>query len=66
MTVNCIRCHQKLEDYLFTGLKFVPEGMGHGIVMLECPKCGHLEFLSRTSPLLVELQARPTFSGDGD
>jgi|HubBroStandDraft_4_1064222.scaffolds.fasta_scaffold05619_2 hypothetical protein len=64
MTVNCLRCNQKLEQYGFTGLNFVPEGAG--TVVLECPKCGHLEFLSRTSPLLADLQASPTFAGDGD
>jgi hypothetical protein len=34
--------------------------------MLECPKCGHLEFLSQNSPLLHRLKANPVAVGDGD
>jgi hypothetical protein len=40
--------------------------LGHSYVMLECSRCGHVEFLSGKSPLLSELQPIPTFVGDGD
>jgi hypothetical protein len=66
MSVSCLRCDHKLEEYLFTRLDFLPHGVGHGYVMLECPGCGHVEFLSGKSPLLSELQPMATFVGDGD
>ncbi len=64
--VECERCHRGLEEYSFTRLPLAPYGAGDGHVMLECPKCGHVEFLSRTSPLLGQLQAITTYVGDGD
>jgi hypothetical protein len=66
MKVTCLRCNTEIEEYLFTRLNFLPYGVGHAHVMLECDKCGHVEFLSRTSPLLEKLEATPTFAGDGD
>jgi hypothetical protein len=66
MSVSCLRCDHKLEEYLFTRLDFLPNGLGNSYVMLECPRCGHVEFLSGKSPLLSELQPIPTFVGDGD
>jgi hypothetical protein len=65
-SVQCVRCHHGLEEYLFTRLPILPHEAGEGHVMLECPKCGHVEFLSRTSPLVGKLQAIPTYVGDGD
>jgi len=65
-SVQCVRCHHGLEEYSFTRLPLLPYGAGDGHVMLECPKCGHVEFLSRTSPLVAKLQAIPTYVGDGD
>ncbi len=64
--VECVRCHRELEEYSFTRLPLAPYGAGEGHVMLECPKCGHVEFLSRTSPLLGQLHAIATYVGDGD
>jgi hypothetical protein len=51
---------------VFTKLTFLPYGTQSGNVMLECPKCGHLEFLSQNSPLLQRLKANPVAVGDGD
>lgn len=63
--VECVRCHHKLEEYSFARLPL--QGAGEdGYAMLECPKCGHVEFLSRTSPLVAKLQVIPTYVGDGD
>jgi DNA-directed RNA polymerase subunit RPC12/RpoP len=64
--VQCLRCKRELESYIFTKLNFLPYGRQSGTVMLECPKCGHLEFLSQHSPLLQRLKANPAAVGDGD
>ena len=66
MKVSCIRCNSEIEEYLFTRLNVLPSGAGQSPVMLECRKCGHVEFLAPTSPLLAELQAAPMYVGDGD
>lgn len=66
MTVRCIRCNAEIEEYIFTRLNVLPYGVRQAPVMLECSKCGHVEFLSATSPLLAELQAAPVYAGDGD
>ena len=66
MTVTCIRCNRDLESYVFTRLRLSSDESERAHVMLECSACGHVEFLSRTSPLLSRLQAAPTFVGDGD
>lgn len=66
MKVKCLRCQNEIDEYQFMCLNLQPYGAGHANVMLECSKCGHLEFLSRTSPLLASLQAVPTYAGDGD
>jgi len=63
--VECVRCGQALAEYSFARLPMQGND-GDGHVMLECPKCGHVEFLSRTSPLVARLQAIPTYVGDGD
>lgn len=64
--VQCLRCQHELDSYVFTKLNFLPYGMQSGNVVLECPKCGHLEFLSQNSPLLQCLKANPVAVGDGD
>jgi len=64
--VQCLRCKHEIESYVFTKLNFLPYGMQGGNVVLECPKCGHLEFLSQSSPLLQRLKANPVAVGDGD
>jgi len=64
--VPCLRCKHDLDSYVFTKLAFLPYGRQGGNVMLECPQCGHLEFLSQNSPLLRRLKANPAAVGDGD
>jgi hypothetical protein len=66
MTVTCIRCNAAIEEYRFTRLKVLPYGERQAPVMLECRKCGHVEFLAASSPLLADLQAAPVYAGDGD
>lgn len=34
--------------------------------MVVCPKCGHVEFLSKDSPLLSDLEPIASDIGDGD
>jgi len=64
--VQCLRCKHEIDSYVFTKLTFLPYGTQSGNVMLECPKCGHLEFLSQNSPLLQRLKANLVAVGDGD
>jgi hypothetical protein len=64
--VQCLRCRYELESYVFTKFTFLPYGSAGGNVVLECPKCGHIEFLSQNSPLLRRLNAKPVAVGDGD
>ncbi len=64
--VQCLRCHHELDSYVFTRLTFLPYGSAGGNVVLECPKCGHIEFMSQNSPLLRRLNAKPVAVGDGD
>jgi DNA-directed RNA polymerase subunit RPC12/RpoP len=64
--VQCLRCKRELDTYVFTKLSIHPYGNQSGTVMLECPKCGHLEFLSQNSPLLQRLKANAAAVGDGD
>jgi hypothetical protein len=64
--VQCLRCKHEIESYVFTKLNFLPYGMQGGNVVLECAKCGHLEFLSQSSSLLQRLKANPVAVGDGD
>jgi DNA-directed RNA polymerase subunit RPC12/RpoP len=63
--VQCLRCRSELETYIFTKLSFVPYS-ATGNVVLECPNCGHIEFMSQNSPLLRRLNAKPMAVGDGD
>jgi hypothetical protein len=62
--VQCLRCQTELESYAFT--KLTLQTYSSGNVVLECSKCGHIELLSQTSPLLRRLNAKPTAVGDGD
>jgi len=43
-----------------------PHGQGPGYAILTCPKCGHAEFVSDTSPLLQSLELVSVDAGDGD
>jgi hypothetical protein len=62
LTVSCLRCNTELTDYRPTRFTFLPYGISRAHAMLVCPKCGHVEFLSKESPLLHELE---TIAGDG-
>lgn len=64
--VQCLRCHNELDSYVFTKFTFLPYGSAGGNVVLECAKCGHIEFMSQNSPLLRRLNAKPVAVGDGD
>jgi hypothetical protein len=64
--VQCLRCNNEIDSYVFTKFTFLPYGSAGGNVVLECPKCGHIEFLSQNSPLLRRLNAKPVAVGDGD
>ena len=64
-TVCCLRCEQRLERYQLMRVSLVPNGrQGHAI--LSCPKCGHVEFVSESSPLLQSLELISVDTGDGD
>ena len=65
-TVCCLRCEQKLDRYQLMRVSLVPHGAGHGHAILSCPKCGHVEFVSESSPLLHSLEMIAVDTGDGD
>ena len=62
-TVCCLRCEQRLQRYQLMKASLAPGG-GHAV--LSCPKCGHVEFLAESSPLLQNLELIPVDTGDGD
>jgi hypothetical protein len=64
--VRCLRCDSEIDSYVFTRITFHPYGSTGGNVVLECAKCGHIELMSQTSPLLRGLTAKPVAVGDGD
>ena len=66
MKVHCLRCETEIEQYFFTPMTFLPYGSDHPHVILECSNCGHVEFLSMTSPLLKDLEGISAYAGDGD
>ena len=66
LSVLCLRCNTELADYRPTRFTFLPYGISRAHAMLVCPKCGHVEFLSKDSPLLNELEPITTDLGDGD
>lgn len=41
-----------------------PGNSGHAI--LSCPRCGHVEFVADSSPLLQGLELVSVDTGDGD
>ena len=65
-TVCCLRCEQKLERYQLMRISLSPNGQGPGYAILSCPKCGHVEFVSDSSPLLQSLELVSVDAGDGD
>ena len=62
-TVCCLRCEQRLDRYQLMRASLTP-GSGHAI--LSCPRCGHVEFVSDSSPLLQSLELVSVDAGDGD
>jgi RNase P subunit RPR2 len=65
-TVCCLRCEQKLDRYQLMRVSLVPGASGHGHAILSCPKCGHVEFVADSSPLLQSLELISVDTGDGD
>ena len=63
-TVCCLRCEQRLERYQLMRASLAPGNAGHAI--LSCPRCGHVEFVSESSPLLQALELISVDTGDGD
>jgi RNase P subunit RPR2 len=61
--VCCLRCEQKLQRYQLMRASLV-QGSGHAI--LSCPRCGHVEFVADSSPLLQGLEMIAVDAGDGD
>lgn len=61
--VCCLRCEQRLQRYQLMRASLAP-GAGHAI--LSCPRCGHVEFLADSSPLLQNLELIAFDAGDGD
>jgi RNase P subunit RPR2 len=64
--VRCLRCEQKLERYQLMRVVLAPNSQGPGYAILCCPKCGHVEFVSDSSPLLQSLELVSVDAGDGD
>jgi RNase P subunit RPR2 len=66
MTVCCLRCEQKLERYQLMRITLAPNAKEPAYAILTCPKCGHVEFVSDSSPLLQKLELISVDAGDGD
>jgi hypothetical protein len=62
-SVCCLRCEQKLERYQLMRASIAP-GAAHAI--LSCPRCGHVEFVAESSPILQGLELISADTGDGD
>ncbi len=62
--VCCLRCEQTLQRYQLMRVSLAPGSTGHAI--LSCPRCGHVEFVSDSSPLLQGLEMIAVDTGDGD
>jgi hypothetical protein len=63
-TVCCLRCEQKLERYQLMRIGLTPGNSG--LATLSCPRCGHVELVSDSSPLLQNLELFSVDVGDGD
>lgn len=62
--VCCLRCEQRLERYQLMRVSLTPGNSG--LATLSCPRCGHVEFVSDSSPLLHNLELISVDIGDGD
>jgi RNase P subunit RPR2 len=65
-TVLCLRCEQQLERYQLMKVNLIPGSGSHGLAILTCAKCGHVEFVAESSPLLNTLELVSVDTGDGD
>lgn len=65
-TVSCLRCEQQLDRYQLMKVHLIPGSGSHGLAILSCPKCGHVEFVAESSPLLNTLELISVDTGDGD
>jgi len=63
-TVCCLRCEQKLDRYQLMRISLAPGNAG--LATLSCPRCGHVELVSDSSPLLQNLELFSVDVGDGD
>jgi len=63
-TVCCLRCEQKLQRYQL--MRAIPAPGNAGLAALSCPRCGHVEFVADSSPLLQNLEMISVDTGDGD
>jgi hypothetical protein len=63
-TVCCLRCEQKLDRYQLMRVSLTAGNTG--LATLSCPRCGHVEFVSDSSPLLQNLELFSVDVGDGD
>jgi len=64
--VSCLRCNTELTEYRPTRFTFLPYGISRAHAMVVCPKCGHVEFFSKDSPLLSDLDPIASDGGDDD
>ncbi len=62
--VCCLRCEQKLDRYQLMRVNLTSGNSG--LATLQCPRCGHVEFVSDSSPLLQNLELFSVDVGDGD
>ena len=65
-TVRCLRCEQQFERYQLMKVHLIPGSGSHGLAILTCDKCGHVEFVTESSPLLNSLELVSVDTGDGD
>jgi hypothetical protein len=63
---NCLRCNTELRDYRLVRFSFLPYGMSRLNAMLVCASCGHIEFVTKDSALLKNLNAMASAGGDDD
>ncbi len=63
---KCLRCDTELRDYRMLRFNFMPYGMSRQNAMLVCASCGHIEFVTKDSPLLKNLNAMASAGGDDD
>ena len=63
-TVCCLRCEQQLDRYQLMRVSLAPGNSGHAL--LSCPRCGHVELVADSSPLLRSLELISVDTGDRD